>query len=154
MRTLIQRVTHAKVSEKAAYNKPIAEINQGMLILVGFETADSVVGIEQMAQKIKNLRIFSDASGKLNLSGSEVGADYLLTSQFTLYADCKYGSRPSFDKAANKGRAKEYYEHFVKTLERILGPENVLHSPFGLDLAVELVNDGPVTLWLDSNEVL
>lgn len=154
MRTLIQRVSHAKVSEKTAYHKPLAEINQGMLILVGFETPDSVVGIEQMAQKIKSLRIFSDGAGKLNLSGPEVGADYLITSQFTLYAECKYGNRPSFDQAAPKQRAKEYYEHFVKTMQRILGAENVLHSDFGLDLSVELVNDGPVTLWLDSKDVL
>jgi D-tyrosyl-tRNA(Tyr) deacylase len=125
-----------------------------MMILVGFEQEDTIVGIEQMAQKIKSLRVFSDESGKLNLSGNEVGADYLITSQFTLYADCKYGNRPSFDKAALKPRAKECYEHFVKTMGKILGQENVLSSPFGLDLSVDICNDGPVTIWLDSRDVI
>ena len=117
------------------------------------EESDTPVSIESMAQKIKGLRVFSDAKGKLNLSGPEVAAEYLLVSQFTLFADCKYGNRPSFDKAAAKPRAKEYFEHFVKTMTRLMGEGFVKYTPFGSDLAVELVNDGPVTLWLDSNDL-
>lgn len=154
MRALIQRVSRAQASEGKAYNKSIASIGKGLLILAGFEESDSPVCIEQLAQKIKSLRIFSDEAGKLNISGPEVNSEYLIVSQFTLYAECKYGNRPSFDKAASKARAKEYYEHFVKTFVRIMGADSVKHTPFGSDLAVELVNDGPVTIWLDSKEVL
>jgi D-tyrosyl-tRNA(Tyr) deacylase len=125
-----------------------------MVILAGFEEGDSPVCIEQLAQKIKSLRVFADDKGKMNLAGPEVHAEYLITSQFTLYADCKYGNRPSFDKAADKARAKEYYEHFVKTFVRLMGSDAVKHTPFGSDLHVELVNDGPVTIWLDTAEVL
>ncbi len=154
MRTVIQRVVRAQASEASASNKSLASVGKGMVILAGFEEKDSPVYIEQMAQKIKSLRIFSDSAGKMNLSGPEVGAHYLLTSQFTLYAECKYGNRPSFDKAAGKARAKEYYEHFVQTMKRIMGPEYVQWTPFGSDLEIELVNEGPVTIWLDSTEVL
>jgi len=154
MRALIQRVSRAQVSEKQASNKKIASIPTGLLVFVAFEESDTPVSIEQMAQKMKSLRVFSDEKGKLNISGPEASAEYLLVSQFTLYADCKYGNRPSFDKAASKPRAKEYYEHFVKTFERMMGTDKVRHAPFGTDLNVELTNDGPVTLFLNSHEVL
>jgi D-aminoacyl-tRNA deacylase len=154
MRALIQRVSRAQVAENSAYNKNIASIGKGLLILTGFEASDSPVSIEQLAQKIKSLRIFSDGSGKLNLPGPELSAEYLVVSQFTLYADCKYGNRPSFDRAAEKPKAKEYFEYFVKTLGRLMGEGMVKSAPFGMDLAVELVNDGPVTIWLDSQELL
>lgn len=154
MRAIIQRVTRAQAAETSASSKSIASIGKGMLILVGFEEGDSPVSIEQMVQKMKSLRIFSDANGKMNLAGPEVNANYLVVSQFTLYAECKYGNRPSFDKAAPKARAKEYYEHFVATAKRLMGEGIVKHTPFGSDLQVELVNDGPVTIWLDSRDVL
>jgi D-tyrosyl-tRNA(Tyr) deacylase len=154
MRALIQRVSRAQVAESGVPNKNIADIEKGLVILAAFEDTDSPVIIEQMAQKIKSLRIFSDAAGKMNHAGTEVGARYLLTSQFTLFAECKYGNRPSFDKAAGKARAKEYYEHFAQTMQRIMGSEYVQWTPFGSDLQLELVNDGPVTIWLDSTEVL
>lgn len=154
MRLCIQRVARAQASEASAPNESIASIENGLVILAGFEDDDSPVNIEQMAQKIKSLRIFSDKSGKMNLAGGEIGAQYLLTSQFTLYAECKYGNRPSFDKAADKAHAKESFEHFVQTMTRIMGPDAVTSTPFGSDLALELVNDGPVTIWLDSAEVL
>lgn len=154
MRALIQRVSRAQASTLEASTKSLASIGKGLVILAGFEESDSPVCIEQMAQKIKALRIFSDAKGKLNFCGAEVGASYLVVSQFTLFADCKYGNRPSFDKAAPKARAKEYYEHFVQTSARLLGPDLVKHTAFGSDLAVELVNDGPVTIWLDSRDIL
>lgn len=154
MRALIQRVSRAQISEIGLSNKKLDSIERGLVILVGFDESDSIVSIEQMVQKIKSLRIFADSSGKMNLSGPEVSAEYLLVSQFTLYAECKYGNRPSFDKAAPKARAKESYQHFVSSFERILGGNLVKHGSFGSDLAVELVNDGPVTIWLDSREVL
>jgi len=154
MRALLQRVARAQIASRTTQNKVIASIGQGLLILVGFEETDSPVSIEQMSQKIKSLRVFADESGKMNRPGPEVGAEYLLVSQFTLYAECKYGNRPSFDKAADKARAKEYYEHFVNTFTRLLGPDNVKHGTFGSDLLVELINDGPVSIWLDSKEVL
>lgn len=154
MRVLIQRVSRAQCSLNATPSEPVASIGKGMLILAGFEDSDSLVHIEQMTQKIRNLRIFADDSGKMNLSGPEVGAQYLLVSQFTLYGDVKYGNRPSFTRAAEKGRAKEYFEQFVATAERLMGPEQVRSTPFGSDLAVELTNDGPVTLWLASQEIL
>lgn len=154
MRVLIQRVARAQLTENGPSKKKIAAIDKGLLLLLGFEEGDSVVNIEQMVQKIKSLRIFSDAEGKMNVAGPEAHAQYLLVSQFTLYADCKYGNRPSFDKAAPKAKAKEYYQHCVQTFERLLGNDQVKHGPFGSDLAVELVNDGPVSIWMDSKEVL
>src|SRR5688572_14418304 len=128
MRAIIQRVSRAQVTENKPSNAVIGSIGKGLVILAGFEESDSPVYIEQMVQKIKSLRIFSDAQGKMNLPGTEVSAEYFLVSQFTLYAVCKYGNRPSFDKAAPKIKAKEYYEHFVKTFSRLLGPESVKHS--------------------------
>lgn len=154
MRVLIQRVAKAEIREAQASTKVIASIGKGMLILAGFEEGDSPLSIEQMVQKIKSLRIFSDPAGKMNLAGSDVDAHYLLVSQFTLYADVRYGNRPSFDKAAPKQKAKEYYEHYVKTFERLAGADKVKHGEFGSDLHVDLINDGPVTLFLDSKEVL
>lgn len=154
MRLLVQRVVRAQVADKKMPAKPLASVDAGMVVLAGFEESDSPVYIEQMVQKLKGLRIFSDVDGKLNLTGSETGAEFLLVSQFTLYGECKYGNRPSFDKAAPKPKAKEYYEHFVKTCERLMGANQVKHSPFGMDLEVELVNDGPVTIWMDSQELL
>ena len=156
MRALIQRVTSTQVFavDKGAPNKKIASIGPGMLILVGFEPSDSPVTIEQIAQKVRTLRIFPDAEGKLNLSGPEVNAEYLIVSQFTLYADCKYGNRPSFDKAAPKPMAKEFYEHFVTTFTRLIGNNTVKSTPFGSYLHIDLTNDGPVTIWLDNKDVL
>jgi D-aminoacyl-tRNA deacylase len=154
MRALIQRVSRAQISDNLAQNSVIASIQKGLVVLTGFEDKDTPVSIEQMVQKIKSLRIFSDASGKMNFAAPEVNGEYLLVSQFTLYAECKYGNRPSFDKAAAKPRAKEYYEHFVNTFTRLMGADLVKHGPFGADLAVDLVNEGPVTIWLDSTLVL
>ena len=154
MRVLIQRVARAQVAEKSMPARPLASIGAGLLLLAGFEESDSPVYIEQMVQKIKSLRIFPDSLGKMNIAPADAQAEFLLVSQFTLYADCKYGNRPSFDGAAPKSRAKEYYEHFVQTCTRLMGTGLVKSGPFGADLEVELVNDGPVTIWMDSREVL
>jgi D-tyrosyl-tRNA(Tyr) deacylase len=154
MRALLQRVSRAQVSESSGNNKNFASVGKGLVVFAGFEEADTYVVIEQLAQKIKSLRVFSDDSGKMNLSGPEAGAEYLFVSQFTLFADCRYGNRPSFDSAASKARAKSLYDHFVSTSARLLGGDFVRSSAFGTDLAVELVNDGPVTLLLDSRNIL
>lgn len=154
MRAILQRVTSARISLNTQPGKTIESIGNGLLILAGFAPDDTPVILEQMAQKIRSLRIFPDAAGKMNLSPTEAGAQYLLVSQFTLYADCRYGNRPSFAAAAEKARAKEYYEHFVKAFERVAGADAVKHGEFGSDLLVELVNNGPVTLALDSRDLL
>jgi D-aminoacyl-tRNA deacylase len=154
MRALIQRVSRAQVSESSGNNKTVASIGKGLVIFAGFEEADTYVIIEQLVQKIKGLRVFADETGRMNVSGHEIGAEYLFVSQFTLFADCRYGNRPSFNGAASKTRAKGFYDHFVSTSARLLGSDFVKSSAFGTDVAVELINDGPVTLWLDSREVL
>ncbi len=154
MRALIQRVARAKVAEKGHSPENLAAIGPGMVVLVGFEEGDTLILLEQIAQKIKSLRIFPDGEGKMNLPGSEVGAEFLLVSQFTLYADLKYGNRPSFTRAAPKAKAAELYGHFTQVAARLLGADRVRFTPFGADLAVELVNDGPVTIWVDSSEIL
>ena len=153
MRTVIQRVSSVQAIEAQTKNA-LASIDRGLLIFVAFETQDSPISMDKMTQKIRSLRIFPDEDGKMNLSGPEVKAQYLLVSQFTLYADCRYGNRPSFTQAAPKPRAKEYYGHFVETFCRVMGAENVKSTPFGSELSIQLTNEGPVTLWLDSTEVL
>ena len=152
---------HATPSDKLFFNAshggpPPPAIEKGLVILAGFEREDTLVCIEQMLQKIKNLRLFSDgmSEGKLDLPCAEVAGQCLLVSQVTLYADCKYGNRPSFERAAQKSKAKEYYEHFVLTATRIMGSDFVKHTPFGSELLLHLTNDGPVTIWLDSHMVL
>jgi D-tyrosyl-tRNA(Tyr) deacylase len=154
MRALIQRVVRAQACESGAQNSVIAAIGKGMLILVGFDPSDTPTRVEQLAGKIRALRIFCDAQGKMNLPSFDVSAEFLVVSQFTLYADCRHGNRPSFQRAAGKGPAKEHFDRFVSTLKQLVGEEHVKHTPFGSDLAVELVNDGPVTIWLESTEVL
>jgi len=154
MRALIQRVARAEVAEKGHSVEKLAAIGKGMVVLVGFEESDTRVSIDQIIQKIKSLRVFPDGEGKMNLPGSEVGAEFLVVSQFTLYADLRYGNRPSFTGAAPKAKAKELYDYFTETATRLWGPSTVKHTPFGADLAVELVNDGPVTIWVDSLQVL
>lgn len=153
MRALIQRVTHANAANSSSPHPPVASIGKGMLILVGFKQEDTPVCIEQMTQKIRSLRIFADKEGKMNLAGHEVGAEYLLVSQFTLYAEMKYGNRPSFVGAAEKGKAKEYFEHFVAAAQRTMGSDRVRHTEFGSDLEIELVNEGPVSFLLDSDDI-
>jgi len=154
MRALLQRVTRAQATPAGVSTESLGGIGRGMLILVGFEATDTPLILEQLAQKIGNLRVFSDENGKMNLSGAQVGAQYLVVSQFTLYAQCRHGNRPSFDKAGPKTQAQGLYDQFVAVAQRLWGKGVVLHTPFGSDLQIELVNDGPVTLWLDSQEVL
>ncbi len=146
MRVLIQRVSSCKVTID---EKIKSSIGVGMLVLVGVEDADTSEDISWLSQKIVNLRIFPDAEGVMNLSVKETSGEILVVSQFTLHAATKKGNRPSYIKAAKPDVAIPMYENFVKQLETDLG-KKVGTGEFGADMQVELVNDGPVTIWMDS----
>lgn len=145
MRFVIQRVTRASVRIDG---KLVAEIGTGLLVLVGIAATDLPAQADYLAGKLVNLRIFSDSEGKMNRSALDVNASLLLVSQFTLYGDCRKGRRPSFDAAAPPQLARELYEYLVtKIREQGLVTES---GVFQADMAVELVNDGPVTLLMES----
>jgi D-tyrosyl-tRNA(Tyr) deacylase len=146
MRTVIQRVSEANV---VANGKQEGKINKGFLILVGIEHDDSREDAEWLAEKISHLRIFQDQENKMNLSINQVGGEILVISQFTLHAGCKKGNRPSFIRAAPPEKAIPLYEYFKNCLSRQTEKE-VKSGIFGADMQVSLVNDGPVTIWLDS----
>ena len=150
MRALIQRVKHASVTIDGVVK---SSIEKGLLVFVGFAEGDTEGLIEPIAKKLSGLRIFEDENEKMNLSVSDVDGEILVVSQFTLYADCKKGKRPSFTNAMAPSLANEYYEKFVKLLENITEKE-VKTGEFGADMKVELLNDGPVTIMLDSKEIL
>lgn len=150
MRALIQRVKHASVTIDGVVK---SSIEKGLLVFVGFAEGDTEGLIEPIAKKLSGLRIFEDENEKMNLSVSDVDGEILVVSQFTLYADCKKGKRPSFTNAMAPSLANEYYEKFVKLLESITEKE-VKTGEFGADMKVELLNDGPVTIMLDSKEIL
>ncbi len=144
MRALIQRVTQAKVE---IIGESESEIGQGLVMLLSIEDEDSQEDITWLVQKISKMRIFSDASGKMNASILDLQRELLIVSQFTLHASTKKGNRPSFIKAARPEIAIPIYEKFVAQCEEIL---LVKTGRFGADMRVSLVNDGPVTIWLDS----
>lgn len=146
MRVLIQRVLKASVSIK---EQKKSSIEKGLLVLVGVEDADTDEDVEWVSQKIVNLRIFNDTDGVMNVSVKDCGGEILLVSQFTLHASIKKGNRPSYIKAAKPEFAIPIYEKFKKQLESDLG-KLVGTGEFGADMKVELVNDGPVTIWVDS----
>jgi D-tyrosyl-tRNA(Tyr) deacylase len=129
--------------------KIISEIGHGLLILVGIEDADTTEDGSWLAKKIANLRIFNDADGVMNESLLEVGGDAIVVSQFTLHAATKKGNRPSYIKASKPGVAIPLYTAFVQQLEQELG-KKVGAGIFGADMKVSLVNDGPVTIWMDT----
>lgn len=146
MRVLIQRVIKASV----AINKTIkSQINEGLLILVGIEDADSNIDIEWLCQKIINLRIFNDENGIMNRSVTECNYEILVVSQFTLFASTKKGNRPSYINAAKSDISKPMYEKFCSHLIDKLG-KSVQTGEFGADMNIELINNGPVTIWIDS----
>lgn len=147
MRVLLQRVTHASVKVDG---NVCGQIEQGFLLLVGITDTDTNEIVKKMAAKCAQLRVFEDANGKLNQGLQDVGGRILSISQFTLYADCRKGRRPSFDKAAKGDIAKPLYELFNKELESY--GIAVERGIFGADMKVELLNDGPVTILLDSDE--
>lgn len=146
MRIVVQRVTHASVTIDGAIKSAIGE---GMLILIGIEEADTQEDIQWLCKKIVNLRIFPDENGVMNKSILENGGDILVVSQFTLMASTKKGNRPSYIRAARPETAIPLYEEFCEELSiALLKP--VLTGTFGADMKVELINDGPVTILIDS----
>lgn len=146
MRILIQKVSSASVTIDG---KVKSQISKGLLILLGIENADSQEDINWLCKKIVNLRIFNDEEGKMNLSVQDVNGELLVVSQFTLHANVKKGNRPSYIRAAKPEFAIPMYEQFVKTLGMISGKE-IGTGEFGAMMEVGLVNDGPVTIWIDS----
>ncbi|MCX7622938.1 MAG: D-aminoacyl-tRNA deacylase [Thermomicrobium sp.] len=148
MRVLVQRVSRASVSVDG---RIVSAIGPGLLLLVGVRRGDDPAIAAWMAQKVANLRIFEDDAGKMNRSVLEVGGSTLVVSQFTLYADVRKGRRPSFVEAAPPEEARPLVDAFADALRRLgLAVET---GVFGAHMQVELVNDGPVTIWLDSAEL-
>ena len=148
MRIVIQRVKHASVTiDNAIYNK----IEQGLLLLVGFEKNDTEDILPKMCDKVAGIRIFEDENGKMNLSAKDLNLEILSISQFTLYADMKKGKRPSFDSAMEANKAKEFYAKFNEMLSTYLPVKTGI---FQADMKIELLNDGPVTIILDSNDLI
>ena len=146
MRTVIQRVTNASVTVEG---KVVAEIQKGLLVFVGIEEADTQEDLDWLVTKITQLRIFNDENEVMNLSVQDIDGDVLVVSQFTLHAATKKGNRPSYIKAAKPDFAIPMYERFVKALESKLG-KKVPTGIFGADMKVLLLNDGPVTIQMDS----
>jgi len=146
MRAILQRVTQASVTVD---DKITGSIKTGLLILLGIEDADTDDDITRLSSKIVNLRIFNDAQGVMNLSIKEVNGEILLVSQFTLYADSKKGNRPSYIRASKPPIAIPLYEKMITALSNGLGKQ-VQTGIFGADMKVALVNDGPVTIFIDT----
>lgn len=144
MKALIQRVKRASVT---IGGELFSAINSGILVFLGVEKGDEKENAEKLAQKIVNLRIFEDENEKMNLSLKDVNGEMLVVSQFTLCGDCKKGTRPSFDKAANPDLAVDLYEYFIKCIEDNNIP--VKTGKFRAMMDVELINDGPVTFWIE-----
>lgn len=149
MRFLIQRVTEASVTVDG---KVIGEIGKGYLVLVGVCDTDTETVADAMVKKLAGLRIFEDENGKTNLSIRDVGGAMLVVSQFTLYADCRHGNRPSFTKAGDPTEAERLYEYVAARIREVEGIP-VETGSFGADMKVQLLNDGPFTVFLDSAEL-
>lgn len=148
MKVVLQRVAHVKVTVEG---QQVGAIGKGFLLLLGVSDTDTEAIAGKMVDKICKLRIFQDENGKTNLSLADVAGEILVVSQFTLYADCKKGNRPSFAKAGGPELAKGLYEYVVERLKSC--GNRVEHGSFGADMKVELLNDGPFTLVLDSDEI-
>lgn len=146
MRAVIQRVSKASVT---IHQQVKSSIEKGLLILVGIEDADDKADIDWLSGKIVNLRIFNDEQGVMNCSLKDTGGDILIVSQFTLHASTKKGNRPSYIKASKPGIAISLYNHLITQLATDLGKE-IYTGEFGADMKVELLNDGPVTIVIDT----
>lgn len=146
MRAVIQRVSRASVTVDG---QVVSAIGQGLLVLLGIEDADGKEDTEWLSQKITNLRIFNDEQGVMNRSVLDVGGDIIVVSQFTLHAQTKKGNRPSYIKASKPDVAIPIYEAFVQKMEQDLG-KKIGTGIFGADMKVELLNDGPVTITMDT----
>ena len=148
MRALLQRVSSASVSID---DQTVSSIQHGLLILLGIEEVDTTDDIDWLCGKITRLRIFEDEHGKMNHSIQDTHGEVIVVSQFTLHASTKKGNRPSFLKAAAPAISEPLYETFCISLENELG-RNIGRGIFGADMQVSLVNDGPVTIWIDSRD--
>lgn len=146
MRVLIQRVTQARCRIEG---EVFSSIGQGLVVLVGVGCDECREDIEWLAKKLVQLRIFDDEAGVMNRSVQDVEGDIMVVSQFTLHAMTKKGNRPSWIKAAPEAVSRPLYEEFVAEVERLLG-RKVATGSFGADMQIELTNDGPVTIWIDS----
>ena len=146
MRLLIQRVREASVTIEGELR---SQIEQGLLVLVGIEEADGDEDIEWLAGKLLRLRIFDDEQGVMNLDVQQVGGELLIVSQFTLFASTRKGNRPSYIRSAGEAISRPLYERFVRRVEEFSG-RTVGTGEFGADMQVALINDGPVTIWIDS----
>ena len=151
MRACVQRVRCASVTLPQEENRLVGEIGAGLLVLLGVGTFDSERESVLLARKCTELRIFEDEHGKMNRSLAEVGGAMLVVSQFTLYADCRRGRRPSFADAAPPELADRLYQHFVEEIRQRNIP--VATGSFQTEMHVRLINDGPVTIWLDTREL-
>ena len=148
MRAVIQRVSNASCTVD---NEITGQIDQGLLILLGVEDDDTTEDMEWLGQKLVNLRIFSDENGLMNKSIQDIGGNILLISQFTLFAQTKKGNRPSFIRAAKPDKAKPMYEEMAKFLSSLLQKEVQL-GVFGADMKIDLRNDGPVTIMMNTKD--
>ncbi|MFI5136632.1 MAG: D-aminoacyl-tRNA deacylase [Sphingobacteriales bacterium] len=148
MRAVIQRVSGAKCTVDGLVT---GSINTGFLVLLGIEDADTEDDLQWLAQKIANLRVFGDENGLMNKALAEVDGGILLISQFTLFAQTKKGNRPSFIRAAKPDKAIPFYEQMIKVLETITG-KKIATGIFGADMKISLVNDGPVTIIMDTKD--
>ena len=146
MRALVQRVSHASVTIDGTLH---SSIGAGLLLLVGIEEADTQEDIDYLAGKASRLRVFDDEAGVMNLDVVQTGGEILVVSQFTLQASTRKGNRPSYIKAAPEAVSRPLYERFTARVAELLG-RGVATGEFGADMQVELVNDGPVTIWMDS----
>ena len=147
MKVVIQRVKHAEVNVD---NNTVGKINEGLLLFVGIGNNDDEFIADKLVKKVCNLRIFEDENKKMNKSIKDIGGELLVVSQFTLYADCKNGNRPSFTNACEPKKANEIYEYFKsKCMEEVKIVES---GVFGADMKIELLNDGPVTIILEEEQ--
>ncbi len=149
MKFVLQRVLNAQVDIDG---KTVGKIGKGYVLLVGISNEDNKDIAGKMIEKVARLRIFEDENGKTNLSSEQVGGEILVVSQFTLYADCRKGNRPSFTEAGAPHMANELYEYIVIRCRELFA--NTQTGEFGADMKVSLINDGPFTIVLDSNEIL
>ena len=149
MKLLIQRVKHASVTVDG---ECVGRIDEGFMVLVGVSNSDTKEIADRMLDKMLKLRIFADENGKTNLAINQVGGQLLLISQFTLYADCRHGNRPGFTDAGSPDHANELYEYMIAEAKKQV--DVVEKGIFGADMKVELLNDGPFTIMLDSDELI
>lgn len=150
MKAVLQRVTYANV---VVEGELISEIKNGFLVLLGVDNTDTEKDADVLSKKISGMRVFEDENGKMNLSLTDIGGSLLVISQFTLLADCRKGRRPSFVSAGAPDMANRLYEYFCERIKND-GIEDVKKGVFGADMKVSLLNDGPVTILLDSKELI